>query len=138
MSDLNLWVGTGRLGKDPEVKSFSNGGAVCNVSMASSKKWKDKTSGEQREITTWVPLVFNDKSDELIGKFGKKGSRLRITGEFQVRKWQDKDGAERYSTEIRVSDFQLLDGKPEGQTQQEAPAQRRAPAPESSHDKEPF
>lgn len=128
MADQNLCLFTGRLGRDPEVKYFQSGDAYCNASIAVGKKWKDKNSGEMKEQTTWVPLVFTGKPAEILGQYAKKGSQIRIEGEFTVRKWQ-KDGADQYSTEIRVRDFQLLGGKPEGAQggqQQKAPQQKPA------------
>ena len=136
MADLNLWVGIGRVGRDPELRYMTNGDPACNSSIAVSKKWKDKNSGETREQTTWVPLQLFGKTAELFGKYAKKGSQIRVNGEFSVRKYTDKDGVERTATEIRVQDFQLLGGKPEGagggEGQQQAPAQRQAAAPKAS------
>ena len=125
MADLNLCIFIGRLGRDPEVKHLSSGDAVCNFSVAVGKKWKDKSSGETKEQTTWVRCTAFGKTAELIGQYAVKGTQMRVNGEFSVRKYQDKDGSERESTEIRVQDFQLLGGKPEGG----APAQQRQAAP---------
>lgn len=130
MADLNFCVFIGRLGKDPELKYFPSGDAYCNNSIAVSKKWKDKQSGEAREHTTWVPLVFNNKTAELLAQYARKGSQIRVNGEFTTRKYTDQSGAERTSTEIRVQDFQLLGGKPEGaQGGVGGGAPARAPAP---------
>lgn len=130
MADLNLWVGIGRVGRDPELKYFQSGDPYCSTSIAVGKKWKDKNSGETREQTTWVPLQFFNKTAELFAKYAKKGSQIRVSGELTVRKYKDKDDVERTATEIRVQDFQLLGGKPEGagggEGQQQAPAQRPA------------
>lgn len=114
----------GRLGRDPEVRNLSNGDAACNFSIAVGKKWRDKASGETKEQTTWVRCSAFGKTAELIGQYAKKGSQLRVNGELSVRKYNDKDGVEKESTEIRVQDFQLLGGKPDGA----APAPARAPA----------
>lgn len=122
--DLNYCVFIGRLGRDPETKTLSNGEMACNFSIAVGKKWRDKASGETKEQTTWVRCSAFGKTAELIGMYAKKGSQLRVNGELSVRKYTDKDGAEKESTEIRVQDFQLLGGKPEGA----APAPARAPA----------
>lgn len=136
MADLNLCVFIGRVGRDPELKHFpSSGDPYCSASIAVGKKWKDKNSGEMREQTTWVPLQFFNKTAELFAKYAKKGSQIRVNGEFTTRKYNDKDGVERTATEIRVQDFQLLGGKPEGSGdggQQQAPAQRQAAAPKAS------
>ena len=131
MADLNMWVGIGRLGRDPELRRFANGDAVCNVAIAVGKKWKDKASGEMREQTTWVPCSFFGRTAELLAEYAHKGSQIRVTGEFSVRKYTDKDGAEKYATEIRVSDLQFLGARPDGAggggTQ--APQQQRQAAP---------
>lgn len=136
---------TGRLGRDPEVRYAPSGDAVVNISIAVGKKWKDKNSGETKEQTTWVPINFWGKSAELIGKYCQKGSQIRVTGEFVVRKGQDKDGKEKYFTEIKGQDFQLLGGKPEGagggQQQQAAaqkPQQQRQAAGNDMDDDIPF
>jgi single-strand DNA-binding protein len=131
MADLNLCVFIGRLGRDPEVRYTPSGDAVCNISLAVGKKWKDKNSGEMKEQTTWVNLAFWGKPAELLGQYAHKGSQMRVNGEYSVRKWQDKDGKDVYTTEIKVQDFQLLGGKPEGAQggQQSAPAQQK-PAPQ--------
>ena len=148
MADLNLCIFTGRLGRDPEVRYAPSGDAVVNITIAVGKKWKDKNSGETKEQTTWVPINFWGKSAELIGQYCRKGSQIRVNGEFSVRKYQDKDGVDRYATEIKGQDFQLLGGKPEGagggqqqapaqQQRQQAPAQQR-PAADDMDDSIPF
>lgn len=129
MADMNQCNFTGRLGRDPELKHFSSGDAVCNTSIAVSKRWKDKNSGEAKEVTTWVPLQIYGKSAELFCQYAKKGSQIRVTGEFSVRKYTDQSGAERTATEIKVQDFQLLGSKPDGASPAPAPARAPAPAP---------
>lgn len=120
----------GRLGRDPEVKYMPNGDAACNFSIAVGKKWKDKSSGESKEQTTWVGCSAFGKTAELLGQYAKKGSQIRVNGEFSVRKYTPKDGEEKTITEIRVQDFQLLGGRPEGApAPAPAPAQRPAPRP---------
>jgi len=131
MADLNLCVFIGRLGRDPELKHFASGDANCNVSLAVGKKWKDKQSGETREQTTWVPCAFFGKTAELLAQYARKGSQIRVNGEFSVRKYTDKDGNEKQITEIRVADFQLLGARPDGDQggqRAAAPAPARAPA----------
>lgn len=143
MADLNYFVCIGRLGRDPEVKYMNSGDAAVNISLAVAKKWKDKSSGETKEQTTWVPFSFFGKTAELIGQYAKKGTQMRCDGEFTVRKYTDKDGNEKQITEIRGRDFQLLGGKPEGgsapaaQRQAQAPA-RKAPAASDMDDDIPF
>lgn len=110
---INKVILIGNLGKDPEVKSFPNGGQVCNVSLATSESWKGK-DGQQQEHTEWHNLVFNDKLAEIAGKYLRKGSKIFVEGKIRSRKYQAKDGSEKYITEIRVADMQMLDGKPGG------------------------
>ena len=129
MADLNYCVFIGRVGRDPEMRYLPNGDAACNASIAVSKRWKDKTSGEMKEQTTWVPLSMFGKTAELFCQYAKKGSQIRVNGEFSVRKYTDKDGNEKTSTEIRVQDFQLLGAKPEGGGSAPAPAPAPAPRP---------
>lgn len=136
-NDLNQCTFIGRLGRDPELKYMPSGDAAVNISIAVGKSWKDKNSGEKKESTTWVPVAFFGKTAEIIGQYCKKGSQVMVTGEFSVRKWQDKDGKDQYHTEIRGNSIQLLGGKPEGAgggqaaapaQRQQAPAQKSAPA----------
>lgn len=110
---INKVILIGNLGKDPEVKSFPNGGQVCNVSLATSESWKGK-DGQQQEHTEWHNIVFNDKLAEIAGKYLRKGSKIFVEGKIRTRKYQDKEGKERFITEIRVADMQMLDGKPGG------------------------
>ncbi len=106
---VNKVILVGNLGADPEVKSFQNGGRICNLRVATSESWKDRTSGEQRERTEWHQVVLG--TDGLVGvaeRFLKKGDKVYIEGQIQTRKWQDQSGNDRYTTEIRVGGF---DGK---------------------------
>lgn len=116
MSDLNICTFTGRLGADPEVKSFQNGGRICNLRMAVSETWKSK-EGERKERTEWIAVTIN--SDGLIGiaeRFLRKGSRIAVSGQWRTRKWTDQQGNDRYSTECVIPAFGgslvMLDGKP--------------------------
>ncbi|MFT4056885.1 MAG: single-stranded DNA-binding protein [Novosphingobium sp.] len=122
MSDINICTFTGRLGADPEVKSFQSGGRICNMRMAVGSSWKDRDSGERRERTEWVSIVI--QNDGLIGvaeRFLRKGSRIAISGEFRTRKWSDQNGNDRYSTEIVLTPFggvlTMLDSKPDNEGQ---------------------
>ncbi|WP_395326897.1 single-stranded DNA-binding protein [Novosphingobium sp. BL-8H] len=122
MSDINICTFTGRLGADPEVKSFQSGGRICTMRMAVGSSWKDRESGERRERTEWVSVVI--QNDGLIGvaeRFLRKGSRIAISGEQRTRKWQSQDGSDRYSTEIVLTSFggtlTMLDSKPDGDGQ---------------------
>lgn len=133
--DLNMCILEGRLGREPEVKTMQTGDAVCNTSIAISRRWKDKQSGETKEQTTWVPLVFWGKSAELLGQYAKKGALMRVNGELTTKKYTDKDGVERSVMEVRVQDFRLLGAKPEGQQQ----AAKPKPAQQSMDDSDiPF
>ncbi len=116
---MNLAIIIGRVGKDPEVKSFQNGGKVANFSVATSERWKDKTTGEKKEKTEWHNIaVFNDGLVGVVERFVKKGSQVAVKGKIATRKWQDRDGNDRYSTEIVLQGFdatlQLLDPKGDG------------------------
>jgi single-strand DNA-binding protein len=113
VSDLNLYVCTGRFGQDPTAKYTPSGAAVCNFSLAISRQQKDKNTGEKKDDTQWVDFVAFGKTAEIISTHMRKGSQCRITGRIQKRKWQDKDGKDRYSTECIVDDFQMLGKKQE-------------------------
>lgn len=110
MSNLNQCNFIGRLGRDPEIKSFPTGDKIANFSLAVSENWRDKSSGERKEKTEWVNCVAIGGLVGVIEKYITKGSKLFISGKMQTRKWQDKDGNDRYSTEIRVKDLEMLDG----------------------------
>ena len=111
MASVNKVIIVGNLGRDPEVRYNPNGVAWCTVSIATSRSWKDKTSGEKVEETEWHRAVFNDKLAEIAGEYLKKGRSVYVEGRLKTRKWTDKDGAEKYSTEIIVSDMQMLGGR---------------------------
>jgi single-strand DNA-binding protein len=111
---VNKVILIGNLGKDPEVRYFPSGDAVANATIATTESWKDKQSGEQKEATEWHNVVFPGKLGEIAGKYLKKGSKVYVEGSLRTRKWTDKEGKERYTTEIRVQDMQMLDGKPGG------------------------
>ncbi len=108
---VNKVILIGNLGKDPEMKSFPNGDAYCNLTLATSESWTDKTSGEKKERTEWHNLVFTRKLAEIVGQYLKKGSKIYVEGSLRTRKWQDKEGHDRYTTEVNVNDMQMLDGK---------------------------
>lgn len=111
---VNKVILIGNLGKDPEVRYFPSGDAIANATIATTESWKDKQSGEQKEATEWHNVVFPGKLGEIAGKYLKKGSKVYVEGSLRTRKWTDKEGKERYTTEIRVQDMQMLDGKPGG------------------------
>lgn len=116
---VNKVILVGNLGADPEVRSFQNGGQVCNLRVATSENWRDKQSGERRERTEWHNVVL--RSDGLINvaqRYLRKGSKVYIEGKLQTRKWQDQSGQDRYTTEISVGGFDgtltMLDGRGDG------------------------
>ena len=116
---LNQCTFIGNLGADPEVRSFQNGGKVCNLRLAVTEKWKDKTSGERKERTEWIQVaIFNDGLVGVAERYLHKGSKVLVQGKMQTRKWQDKDGNDRYSTEIVLQGYDaklvMLDGAPDG------------------------
>ncbi len=110
---VNKVILVGRLGKDPETRYMTNGEAVTNATLATSENWKDK-SGEKQEKTEWHNLVFYRRLAEIAGEYLKKGSQVYVEGKLQTRKWQDKEGKDRYTTEIIVNEMQMLGGKSTG------------------------
>jgi single-strand DNA-binding protein len=116
---VNKVILIGNLGKDPEIRATSNGGKLCNLSIATSESWKDKTTGERKEKTEWHRVsIFSEGLAGVCEKYLKKGSKVYIEGQLQTRKWQDKEGQDRYTTEIVISNFNgsmtMLDGKSGG------------------------
>jgi len=111
---INKVILIGNLGNDPETKFLPSGGAVTNVSLATSESWKDKQTGQMQERTEWHRVVFFNKLAEIAGEYLKKGSKVYVEGSLRTRKWQGQDGQDRYTTEIVVSDMQMLDGRGEG------------------------
>ena len=146
MASVNKVIIIGNLGRDPEVRYTPNGSAVCNVGIATTRNWKNKESGERQEETEWHRVVFFDRLAEIAGEYLKKGKPVYVEGRLRTRKWTDKDGVEKYTTEIYAEQMQLLGGRegggggggagggggeehhgePEGRS--EAPARRPAPA----------
>jgi single-strand DNA-binding protein len=108
---VNKVILVGNLGQDPEVRYMPNGNAVANVSIATSETWKDKSSGEQQERTEWHRVVFFRRLAEIVGEYLKKGSKIYVEGRLQTRKWQDKNGQDRYTTEIVADQMQMLDSR---------------------------
>ncbi|MBA3998767.1 MAG: single-stranded DNA-binding protein [Candidatus Accumulibacter sp.] len=111
MASVNKVILVGNLGADPETRYMPNGDAVANVRLATTESWKDKASGEKREITEWHRVVFYRKLAEIVGQYLKKGSAVYVEGRIRTRKWQDKEGQERYTTEIEASEMQMLGGR---------------------------
>jgi single-strand DNA-binding protein len=113
MASVNKVIIVGNLGRDPETRTFPSGGRVCNVTIATTENWKDKQSGEMKELTEWHRVVFNDRLAEIAGEYLRKGSQVYVEGSLRTRKYTDKDGVEKYTTEIRADRMQML-GKREG------------------------
>jgi single-strand DNA-binding protein len=110
---VNKVILIGNLGSDPEVKQISAGSTVANVNLATNESWTDK-SGSKQERTEWHRLVFWNKLAEIVGQYLKKGSTIYCEGRIQTRQWENKEGAKMYTTEINVSDMQMLDGRGDG------------------------
>jgi len=113
MASVNKVILVGNLGADPETRYMPNGDAVCNIRVATTESWKDKQSGEKKELTEWHRVVFYRKLAEIAGQYLKKGSQVYLEGRIRTRKWQDKEGQERYTTEIEANEMQML-GRREG------------------------
>ena len=111
MASVNKVMLLGNLGRDPEVRTFPNGDSVCNFSIATSTSWKDKASGEKKEKTEWHRIVMYRKLAEIAGEYLKKGSSVFVEGSLQTRKWQTKEGQDRYTTEIAADTMQMLGGR---------------------------
>ena len=115
MSSVNKVILIGNLGKDPEVRSMQDGKKVANLSLATSESWKDKSTGEKKERTEWHRVVVFGPLADIVDRYTKKGSKIYVQGSLQTRKWSDKDGVEKYSTEVVVQGFGaelvLLDSK---------------------------
>jgi single-strand DNA-binding protein len=142
---VNKVILVGNCGQDPETKYLPSGGAVTNLSIATSESWKDKQTGQPQERTEWHRVVFFNRLAEIAGEYLKKGSKVYVEGSLRTRKWQDKSGADRYTTEIVGSEMQMLDSRGQesgggdsgwsqgggsGQSSRPAPAPRQAPQPE--------
>jgi single-strand DNA-binding protein len=111
---INKVILVGNLGKDPETRYMPNGKAVTNFSVATSESWKDKQTGEQREQTEWHNIVMYDRLAEIAAEYLRKGSQVYIEGKLRTRKWQDKEGRDRYTTEINANEMQMLGGRSGG------------------------
>lgn len=132
---INKVILVGNLGQDPEVRFMPNGGAVANITLATSESWRDKTTGEQKEITEWHRVILFGKLAEVAGEYLRKGSQIYIEGKLRTRKWQDQSGQDKYTTEVIVNVggvMQMLGGKQEGGTgnrPQQQSQQQRQPGP---------
>ena len=111
---VNKVILVGNLGADPETRYMPSGSAVTNIRIATSESWKDKTSGEQQERTEWHNVVFFGRLAEIAAEYLRKGSQVYVEGSLRTRKWEGKDGVERYTTETVASEMQMLGGRPGG------------------------
>jgi len=133
---INKVILIGNLGADPEVRYMPSGGAVTNVTIATSESWKDKQSGEAQERTEWHRVVFFNRLAEIAGEYLRKGSKVYVEGSLRTRKWQDQSGADKYTTEIVANEMQMLDSRGGSNTampasnrqQQSAPVQENVPS----------
>lgn len=112
MASVNKVIIVGNLGRDPETRYMPNGDAVCNIAVATTETWKDKNSGEKKEQTEWHRVTMYRKLGEIAGQYLKKGSSVYLEGKLQTRKWTDKEGVERYTTEIIADSMQMLGSGP--------------------------
>ncbi len=138
MRGVNRVTLIGNLGNDPDIRYTASGAAVANISLATTASWRDKESGEQQERTEWHRVIFFSQLAEIVGKYLRKGSKVYIEGRLQTRKWQDKEGNDRYTTEIVAKEMQMLDSRGDSGTnefnQTTTPAQT-APAPSNATSK---
>lgn len=126
----------GYLGSNPETKRFDGGGSITNFTVATTERWTDKTTGEKKELTEWHNCSCPGKRGEAIEEFFGKGSRIQVIGKNRTRKWQDKDGNDRYSTGVRVDSFNFMDSKSSATQTNNAPApsQSAQPMPGNNND----
>lgn len=135
MRGVNKVILIGNCGDDPEVKYMPSGGAVTNISVATSETWKDKNTGQPQERTEWHRVVFFNRLGEIAGEYLKKGSKVYVEGSLRTRKWQAQDGTDRYTTEIVANEMQMLDGQPDDKVP--AKQAQKAPAPQANQNKPP-
>lgn len=130
---VNKFIGIGNLGRDPEMRFMPNGNAVCNFSIAISERYKDKNSGEMKELTEWVNIVMFGKLAEIAGEYLRKGSKVYVEGKLKTEKYTDKSGVEKYATKVVAEKMDMLSTRTEGA------AQAKPPEPEPFNDDEiPF
>lgn len=128
---INKVILVGNLGQDPEIRFMPSGNQVTTISIATSESWRDKESGQKKEKTDWHRVVFFNKLAEIAGQYLKKGSQVYVEGSLHTRKWQDNDGNDRYSTEIKARDMQMLGGRGDSQAPQKS---REQPPPQHEDD----
>lgn len=130
MASVNKVILVGNLGKDPETRYAPNGDAICNITLATTDRWKDKQTGEKKEMTEWHRVSFFGKLAEIAGQYLRKGSAVYVEGSLRTRKWKDKEGQDRYTTEIRADQMQMLGGKSDGEAE---PARDHAKAKQDGY-----
>ena len=148
MASVNKVIIVGNLGRDPEMRYSASGDAMCNITVATTETWKDKATGEKKEATEWHRVQFYGKLAEIAGQYLKKGSQVYVEGSLRTRKWTDKEGQERYTTEIRADEMKMLGsrqgmGEPSGMgggggSRSAPPSADYAPAPAASQKKPAF
>lgn len=129
MRGINKFIGIGVLGRDPETKTFPNGGSITQFSIAVSEKWKDKNTGETKENTEWIRIVLNNRLGEIAQQYLRKGSKVYIEGSLRTRQWTDQNGQTQYTTEIRGDQMQMLDDKRQDQSSNHQTNGQQAQAP---------
>ena len=135
MRGVNKVILVGVLGKDPETKTFANGGSLTQFSIATSETWTDKNTGERKEQTEWHNIVLQNKLGEIAQQYLRKGSKVYIEGSLNTRKWTDQNGQERYTTQIKGQQMQMLDsanGNNQQQAQPQQPTYAKNPAPQQN------
>jgi single-strand DNA-binding protein len=137
MASVNKVIIVGNLGKDPETRYAPSGDAVTNIVVATTETWKDKASGEKREATEWHRVVFFGKLAEIAGQYLKKGSQVYLEGKLKTRKWQDKDGQDRFTTEINADEMKMLGSKGDGQQQEGQRPQQTQQRPPANTQRQP-
>ena len=134
---VNKVILVGNLGNDPETKYAASGSAITNISVATSESWTDKQSGQKQERTEWHRVVGFNRLAEIMGEYLRKGSKVYIEGQLRTRKWQDKDGNDRYTTEIVASEMQMLDSRGEQGNQPYQPPQHNPGIPNGYQQQHP-
>lgn len=132
---VNKVILIGNLGNDPDIRYTASGAAVANISLATAESWRDKDSGEQQERTEWHRIVFFGRLAEIVGEYLRKGSQVYVEGRLQTRKWQDKEGNDRYTTEIVANEMQMLGSRSSGSANYDSapqPAANNTPEPQAA------
>jgi single-strand DNA-binding protein len=135
---VNKAIIVGNLGADPDTRYMPNGKAVTNIRVATSEQWKDKDTGDQHERTEWHSIVFYDKLAEIVAEYTRKGSQVYVEGKIRTRKWQDKEGKDRYTTEIIGDQMQMLGARQQSERREQQQPKREGAEPEGFDDDIPF